>query len=47
VGNQVIEANLVSGNPVTISPTTSTTYTLAVTNLAGASVTRDLAIAVN
>ena len=42
VGTQVVQASLTSGTPVTESPTATTTYTLVVTNLAGASVRQDL-----
>ena len=46
VGSEVVQSNLVSGTPMTVSPTISTTYTLVVTNLAGASVRQDLRITV-
>jgi hypothetical protein len=46
VGAQVVQAGLVSGVPITVSPGATTTYTLKVINPAGASVTQDLQILV-
>lgn len=46
VTGQVVSANLVSGSPVTVTPAATTTYTLRVTNAAGAKVERDLSVQV-
>lgn len=46
VGTQVLQTGLTSGTPVSVTPSATTTYTLVVTNLAGAAVRRDLTIAV-
>lgn len=46
IGNQVIQADLTSGTPVTVSPTATTVYTLQVTNAAGARVRQDWTVLV-
>ena len=46
VGSQVVLTGLISGAPVSLTPAATTTYTLVVTNLAGASVHQDLQIIV-
>ncbi len=45
-GSTLVQSGLASGGNLTVRPTTTTTYTLKVTNLAKDSVTQDLTVTV-
>lgn len=46
IGSTLVQSGLIGGGNQTVHPTTTTTYTLKVTNMANDSVTQDLTVTV-